>query len=137
MRELAYVALGSNLGDREGYLAFARQSIAALDGTAIVKASAVEETAPIGPAGQSPYLNQMIAISTELEPHDLLRALQAIEAGAGRVRTERWGPRTLDLDIVKYGERRIWDQELVVPHPALEDREFWQRELVELEGTGT
>lgn len=135
MRETVFVALGSNLGDRAGWLALARRCIAELPGTAIVRESTVEETAPIGPPGQGPYLNQMIAISTDLEPHALLHALQDIERRAGRVRGERWGARTLDLDIVRFGNRAIADTELVVPHPALADRDFWRRELAELEAT--
>ena len=75
----------------------------------------------------------MVALETDLEPHELLRALQDIESRAGRVRTERWGPRTLDLDIVRFGNRVISDPVLVVPHPGLPDREFWQRELAMLE----
>jgi 2-amino-4-hydroxy-6-hydroxymethyldihydropteridine diphosphokinase len=75
----------------------------------------------------------MIAIETELGPHDLLRALQSIERGEGRVRAERWGPRTLDLDIVKFGEQHINDASLVIPHPGLRDRAFWQREVASLE----
>jgi len=81
---------------------------------------------------QPPYLNQMVLLETRLDPHRLLAALQAIERDRGRVRGERWGPRTLDLDIVRFGERRIDDPDLVVPHPELPNRDFWQRELSEL-----
>jgi 2-amino-4-hydroxy-6-hydroxymethyldihydropteridine diphosphokinase len=131
-RELAFVALGSNLGDRAGYLAQARKAMAALPGTKIVAESTVEETAPIGPPGQGAYLNQMVALETSLAPHELLSRLQAIEQAAGRVRTQRWGPRTLDLDIVQFGDRTIRDPDLVVPHPELPNRDFWQRELSQL-----
>jgi 2-amino-4-hydroxy-6-hydroxymethyldihydropteridine diphosphokinase len=131
-RELAFVALGSNLGDRADYLAQARRAMAALPGTRIVAESEVEETAPIGPVGQGPYLNQMVALETGLTPHELLSQLQAIEHAAGRVRTQRWGPRTLDLDIVQFGDRTIRDPDLVVPHPELPHRDFWQRELSQL-----
>src|SRR3954462_7500554 len=119
MKDVVYIALGSNLGDRAAYLSFARQPIAKLPHTTIVAASDVEETPPLGPPAQSPYLNQMVAVETELGPHDMLRALQAIEDRAGRTRAERWGARTLDLDIVKFGERVISDDSLTVPHPAL------------------
>ena len=132
MMEIAFVALGSNLGDRAGYLTQARKAIAALPGTRIVAESDVEETAPIGPPGQGPYLNQMVALETRLTPHELLSELQAIEHAAGRVRTQRWGPRTLDLDIVQFGTRTIRDPDLVVPHPELPHRDFWQRELSQL-----
>ena len=132
MREVAFVALGSNLGDREAHLSFARTEIAALTETRILDATAPEETPPFGPAGQPAYLNQMLAIETAMNPHALLAALQDIERRAGRTRTVRWGPRTLDLDIVQFGERTIADDRLVIPHPGLKDRDFWQRELEQL-----
>jgi 2-amino-4-hydroxy-6-hydroxymethyldihydropteridine diphosphokinase len=133
MVDVAYVALGSNVGDRPRHLAVAREAIARLPGTKVLAETPVEETEPFGPQNQDPYLNQMIAIETELEPHDLLHALQQIEHHEGRVRAERWGPRTLDLDIVKFGDKTIHDVSLVVPHPGLRDRAFWQRELSLLE----
>jgi 2-amino-4-hydroxy-6-hydroxymethyldihydropteridine diphosphokinase len=132
MAEVAFVALGSNLGDRHHTLAQARAALAALPATRLLGASAIEETAPIGPAGQGPYLNQMVALETALEPHALLDALLAIEAQAGRIRGQRWAPRTLDLDIVRYGNRVIDTDRLTVPHPELGARDFWQRELEEL-----
>ncbi|HEY0997981.1 MAG TPA: 2-amino-4-hydroxy-6-hydroxymethyldihydropteridine diphosphokinase [Gemmatimonadaceae bacterium] len=128
------MALGSNLGDRATFLAGAREAMAALPGTRLLAASRVEETAPIGPVAQGPYLNQMVALGTQLSPHALLDALLRIEVAAGRVRAERWGPRTLDLDIVRHGERRLRDERLVVPHPGLASRDFWRRELAELQG---
>ena len=132
MREVAYIALGSNLGGREQHLAFALDEIGRLPGTRILDATTPEETPPFGPAGQGPYLNQMIAVETELAPHELLSALQDMERRAGRTREVRWGPRTLDLDIVKFGGRTIRDERLEVPHPGLGQREFWQRELRQL-----
>jgi 2-amino-4-hydroxy-6-hydroxymethyldihydropteridine diphosphokinase len=132
--EIAYVALGSNLGDRAGYLSAARAALAALPGSELVAASDVEETAPLGPPDQPAYLNQMVALRTTLEPLALLQQLQAIERANGRVRTVRWGPRTLDLDIVRFGERRIERPDLVVPHPELPHRPFWHRELGQLRG---
>jgi 2-amino-4-hydroxy-6-hydroxymethyldihydropteridine diphosphokinase len=131
--ERAFVALGSNLGDREGHLAAARAALAALPRTRLVAASRVEETAPLGGMDQPPYLNQMVALETALEPRALLAACQAIERSRGRVRTERWGARTLDLDIVRYGDRRVAEPDLIIPHPQLPHRDFWQRELAELE----
>ena len=133
MRDVAYIALGSNLGDRERHLAVARAAIARLPDTTVLAETTPEETEPIGPVEQGPYLNQMVAIETELEPHALLDALLAIERNAGRVRAERWGPRTLDLDIVKFEQQAVSDDSLTVPHPALPDRDFWQRELDALE----
>jgi 2-amino-4-hydroxy-6-hydroxymethyldihydropteridine diphosphokinase len=133
MADVAYVALGSNVGDRQRHLAVAREAIARLPGTKVLAETPVEETEAFGPPNQDPYLNQMIAIETELEPHDLLHALQRVERREGRVRAERWGPRTLDLDIVKFGDQTIHDALLVLPHPGLRDRTFWQRELSLLE----
>ena len=132
-RERAYVALGSNLGDRAAHLAAGRAGLAALPDTALIAASSIEETMPLGGLEQPPYLNQMVLLETALSPHALLRGCQEIEAARGRARTSRWGARTLDLDIVKYGERRVNDSSLVVPHPELPNRDFWQRELAELE----
>ena len=132
VRDIAYVALGSNMGDRDAYLSQGRAGLAALPRSRVIALSSVEETAPIGPAGQGPYLNQMAAIETELSPRELLTELQRIEADAGRVRTERWGRRTLDLDIVAMRTQRSDDPECRVPHPELPNREFWRRELAEL-----
>ena len=131
--ERAYVALGSNLGDRAAQLAAARAALAALPGTALISASDVEETAPLGGLAQPPYLNQMVLLETRLSPRELLDACHAIERAAGRVRTTHWGPRTLDLDIVRFGERRVAEPDLIIPHPELPNRDFWQRELAELQ----
>jgi len=132
MIDVAYIALGSNVGDRYGYLARARAAIGALSKTLIVGESSIEETAPVGPVAQGPYLNQMIAVETSLSPHELLAELQAIELREGRIRAERWGPRTLDLDIVRFGHQSVDDANLRLPHPELPNRDFWQRELAEL-----
>ncbi|MBI4541695.1 MAG: 2-amino-4-hydroxy-6-hydroxymethyldihydropteridine diphosphokinase [Gemmatimonadetes bacterium] len=130
--ERAAIALGSNLGDRERVLGRAREAIGRLPGTRVVGASRVEETEPLGPVPQGPYLNQMLLVETALEPRELLEALLAVEREEGRARSERWGPRTLDCDIVLFGERSITEAGLTVPHPELPHRGFWQRELAEL-----
>jgi 2-amino-4-hydroxy-6-hydroxymethyldihydropteridine diphosphokinase len=130
--ERVYVALGSNLGDRAGHLAAAREALATLPDTAVVAASAVEETAPLAGLPQPPYLNQMLLLETRLGPRELLEACQEIEHAQGRVRGERWGARTLDLDIVQYGRRRVTEPDLIIPHPELPNRDFWLRELAEL-----
>jgi 2-amino-4-hydroxy-6-hydroxymethyldihydropteridine diphosphokinase len=129
----AYVALGSNLGDRAAHLAAARAALDALPDTRVVAASAVEETAPLGGKAQPAYLNQMVLLETRLEPRALLEACQAIERAEGRVRTERWGSRTLDVDIVRFGQRRVAEPDFIIPHPELANRDFWQRELAELQ----
>ena len=129
---MAYIALGSNLGDRAARLARARAAIAALPETRLLAESRVEETAPVGPVAQGPFLNQMVAVETGLAPRALLEALQGIEREAGRVRDVRWGPRTLDLDIVLFERQRVDEADLVVPHPELPRRDFWRRELEEI-----
>jgi 2-amino-4-hydroxy-6-hydroxymethyldihydropteridine diphosphokinase len=133
--ERAYVALGSNVGDRDAHLAHARTRLAQLPGTRVVAVSRVEETVPIGPVAQPPYLNQMVLLETSLGPEDLLKFCRVIEAERGRERRERWGPRTLDLDIVRYGARSVQEPDLTIPHPELPNRRFWQREIEEIETT--
>ena len=132
------MALGSNIGDRDAHLAHARERLNALPGTRLIAASRVEETAPIGggPVAQGPYLNQMVLLETSLSPADLLAQCLAIEAerGRDRKRGQRWGPRTLDLDIVRYGARIVREPNLTIPHPELPNRDFWQREIAELDG---
>jgi 2-amino-4-hydroxy-6-hydroxymethyldihydropteridine diphosphokinase len=132
VRDVAYIALGSNLGQREVFLAQARRAIAALAKTKVVGQTEAEETSPIGPVVQGPFLNQMLAIETELSPQDLLAELKRIEIDAGRVRTTRWGPRTLDLDIVLFEKQSVREPGLTVPHPELSNRDFWLRELASL-----
>jgi 2-amino-4-hydroxy-6-hydroxymethyldihydropteridine diphosphokinase len=134
VRDVAYIALGSNLGDRHGYLARARAALGALPDSRIVAESTIEETAPIGPADQPNYLNQMVALETELSPRELLSRLLEIEQQEGRRRDVRWGPRTLDLDIVRYELQTYDDADLHVPHRELSNRDFWRRELIELRG---
>ena len=135
--DLVYVALGSNLGDRAAHLAYARQRLATLPGTRVDATSRVEETAPIGPVPQGAFLNQMVRLETTLTPRELLGHLHAIEAERGRERQPgvRWGPRTLDLDIVRWGERRVREPDLTIPHPELPHRDFWLREIAELDAT--
>lgn len=135
MKDVAYIALGSNLGRREVFLAEAVRQIGALPGTRVLAETVVEETAPIGPVAQGPFLNQMIAIETELSPQELLNGLQRIEAEAGRERATRWGPRTLDLDIVLFEHQSVTEPGLTVPHPELSNRDFWLRELTALRST--
>ena len=135
--ERVYVALGSNLGDRAAHLTRARARLAELPGTRLIAESTIEETAPLGPVRQGPFFNQMVLLDTTLEPEQLLAHCRAIEAEAGRVRHERWGPRTLDLDIVRFGDRVVSTPALVVPHPELPNRDFWARELAELDAVVT
>jgi 2-amino-4-hydroxy-6-hydroxymethyldihydropteridine diphosphokinase len=132
--ELAYVALGSNVGDRMAQLDRARSAISMLPATRLAALSSIEETAPLGGMAQAPYLNQMAAVRTLLSPDTLLQALHGIERALGRLRGARWGARTIDLDLVRYGDRRTDSPALRLPHPGIESRDFWQRELAELDG---
>lgn len=130
---IAYIALGSNLGDRRKYLDAAIERLRARSGVAVTKVSTYHETEPVGgPAGQSKYLNAVAQIRTTLEPRSLLRTLLAIEADMGRVRTERFGPRTIDLDVLLYGVAIINEDDLNVPHPRMHEREFVLAPLVEI-----
>jgi dihydroneopterin aldolase/2-amino-4-hydroxy-6-hydroxymethyldihydropteridine diphosphokinase len=124
----AILALGSNLGDRAGFLRHAVRHAGVL-----VAQSQVYETAPIGgPGGQGPYLNMVIAVDTPLDPYALLRRNQRIEASAGRERKVHWGPRTLDIDILFYDDVRIDSPGLVVPHPRITERRFVLAPLAEV-----
>jgi 2-amino-4-hydroxy-6-hydroxymethyldihydropteridine diphosphokinase len=105
-----------------------------LPATRLAALSSIEETAPLGGMAQAPYLNQMAAVRTRLSPDTLLQALHGIERALGRLRGARWGARTIDLDLVRYGDRRTDSPALRLPHPGIESRDFWQRELAELDG---
>ena len=131
--EVAMIALGSNLGDRDAHLAHARRRIAAFPGTRLLAESAIEETMPLGGMAQSPYLNQVVAVATSMAPRELLAALRAVEDECGRTREGRWEARTLDCDLVSYGDVRSDDAELTLPHPGLAARDFWQREVAAVE----
>jgi 2-amino-4-hydroxy-6-hydroxymethyldihydropteridine diphosphokinase len=120
----AYVALGSNLGDRAAHVAAAVTALGALPGTRLIAVSATYETAPVGPAGQQNYFNAVAALATSLAPLTLLDHLLAIEQARGRVRRERWGPRTLDLDLLLHGGTVLDDPRLTLPHPRLLERAF-------------
>ena len=135
-----HVALGSNVGDRLGHLAEARAAIARLPGTRVERQSAVLETDPVGPPGQGPYLNAVDCVVTTLAPRALLEALLAIERVRGRDRAheQRHGPRTLDLDVLTYGDAfpggpaRIDVPGLQVPHPRMLERAFVMVPLAEV-----
>lgn len=133
MTTLALVALGSNLGNRRALLAAARSALTLVRGTRLVAATAVEETAPFGTGAQGAYLNQMVAVRTALAPLALLAELQRIESSLGRRRGIRWGARTIDLDIVRFGRVSSSSRDLVLPHPGLPSRDFWRREAAALD----
>ncbi len=120
----AYLALGSNLGDRFAHLQFAVDALGASGDVDLVAVSRVYETAPVGGPPQDAYLNAVVALDTALEPHTLLALAQRIERDAHRVRIERWGPRTLDVDVLMYDEVRMDDPDLTLPHPRMRERGF-------------
>ena len=132
----AFVALGSNLGDRVAMLALGRRELAALPDTTLRAETAPEETAPLGGMAQPTYLNQMVLLDTRLAPLVLLAACHRIEEQAGRTRSDAWASRTLDLDVVRYADLLCDTPTLVLPHPGLRDRLFWAREVATLESHG-
>lgn len=130
----AFVALGANLGDRLATVEAAVEAIDDLDQVTVRDVSGVYETLPVGGPSQDPYLNAVVRIDTDLGPHEFLGELQLIEAAFGRDRSseERWGPRTLDLDILLFGDQQLDTPDLVVPHPRLHERAFALVPLVEV-----
>lgn len=130
------IGLGSNLGDRQAHLDEAVAALRATPGVAVHAVSSSHETTAIGgPGGQRPFLNAAATLGTTLEPHELLGVLQAIEARAGRVRVVRWGERTLDLDLLLYGDQILATPELVLPHPRMAVRRFVLAPLAEIAPT--
>jgi 2-amino-4-hydroxy-6-hydroxymethyldihydropteridine diphosphokinase len=127
-----YVGVGSNLGDRWGHLAHAARALRSASRVAVAAASRVWDAAPLGPP-QPRYLNAVLELESELPPLDVLDLLQEIERAAGRVRTGvRWAARTLDLDLLLYGDAVVRQPRLVVPHPDLVARRFVLAPLAEL-----
>jgi 2-amino-4-hydroxy-6-hydroxymethyldihydropteridine diphosphokinase len=127
----AFLGIGSNLGDRLAHLQGAVDGLADNDGIDVVAVSAVYETDPVGP-DQPDYLNAVVAVDTTLVPRALLEVGQRLEARAHRVRGERWGPRTLDVDVLFYGDEQIDEPDLVVPHPRWNERDFVLAPLADL-----
>jgi len=127
----AYVAVGSNLGDRWGRLAQAARALRSAPGVAVLRASRVWDTAPIGPP-QPRYLNAVLEIETTRTPASLLALLREVEAAAGRTRDVHWGARTLDLDLLLFGDLVVREPGLTLPHPGLAGRRFVLAPLAEL-----
>ena len=130
----AYVGLGANLGDREATIRRAVALVDELGGVAVVGVSSLRETEPWGPVEQPRYLNGAVALETDLRPRELLDALLDVERRLGRARDdeERWGPRTIDLDLLLYGHLVLDEPGLDVPHPRLHERRFALEPLAEL-----
>ena len=129
----AHVALGSNLGDRMANLDAAVRALDADDHTHVMAVSRVYETEPVGGPEQGPYLNAVAVLETDRDPHSLLDLLLLTEDRLGRVRTERWGPRTADLDLILYDGPPVNDPDLVVPHPRARERAFVLVPLMEVD----
>jgi 2-amino-4-hydroxy-6-hydroxymethyldihydropteridine diphosphokinase len=127
-----HLSLGSNLGDRAANLRAALDALDRLDGVAVWAVSHAYETEPVGKTDQPEFLNVAAEIETDLEPLELLNAVKGIEADLGRVPAERWGPRTIDIDIVLWGPRIEATERLALPHPEFRKRAFVLTPLAEL-----
>jgi 2-amino-4-hydroxy-6-hydroxymethyldihydropteridine diphosphokinase len=120
----AYLGIGSNLGDRQAYLQLAVDRLAATEGVRVTAVSPVYETDPVGGPVQDDFLNAVVAVETDLAPRALLAACEAAEAAAARVRDVRWGPRTLDVDVLWIDGVTSTDPVLTIPHPRMAERAF-------------
>ena len=132
LRHKVWLALGSNLGDRDGYLAAAREALAKA-GITPIRESHVAETEPVGITDQPRFLNQVLEAETTLEPRALLEQIKGIEQELGRQRRERWGPREIDIDILRYDGQHVDEPGLTIPHPELANRPFLIALLEEME----
>jgi 2-amino-4-hydroxy-6-hydroxymethyldihydropteridine diphosphokinase len=129
----AYIGLGANLGDRRASLERAVALLGEQPDVCVVARSVLRETQPWGRVDQPPFLNGVVSLDTSLAPRALLDVLLAVEQRLGRVRGERWGPRTIDLDLLLYGSESVDEPGLVVPHPRLHERAFVLEPLAELD----
>ncbi len=129
---LCYIGIGSNLGDREKYIESAIEKLREIKGIEVKRASNIYETDPVGGPRQGKYLNGALELETEFEPRELLAKLQAIENELGRKRLVKNAPRTIDLDILLYGDKKIDEPGLKIPHPRMREREFVMKPLKEI-----
>jgi len=120
----AYIGVGSNLGDSRARVRAAFDALAAMPRTRLLSRSRLYRTRPFGPVQQGDFINAAAGLETQMSARELLAAIRGIEAAAGRVRDQRWGPRTLDLDLLVYGTERIDSPELTLPHPGIAERGF-------------
>lgn len=128
----AFLGLGSNLGDRLANLQRAVDALGAEAGVRVTRCSRVWETEPVGGPEQPDFLNAVVSIETQIEPHDLLAACNRVEILLGRARDIRWGPRTIDIDVLLFDDRTIDDPTITVPHPRMCERAFVLMPLLEL-----
>ncbi|MGQ9647020.1 MAG: 2-amino-4-hydroxy-6-hydroxymethyldihydropteridine diphosphokinase [Thermodesulfobacteriota bacterium] len=133
MRHIAYIGIGSNLGDKVDQCESAIAEILKVDQNKLLAKSSYFKTKPVGYADQGWFINGAIKIETELEPLQLLRNLKRIESQLGRQETVRWGPRTIDLDILFFDDRAIRTDELQIPHPLAQERQFVLVPLAEID----
>jgi 2-amino-4-hydroxy-6-hydroxymethyldihydropteridine diphosphokinase len=129
----AFVGIGSNLGDREAHLSRAIELLSAEDDIEVTAVSQIRETEPVGPVEQGLFLNGALRVETVLAPRELLDCLLDVEQRLGRVRRERFGPRTIDLDLLLYGDEVVDEPGLTVPHPRLTERRFALEPLADLD----
>lgn len=129
---LAYLGLGSNMGDREAQIEAALKAIGVLPSTRVLRASPLYESAPWGPVEQPNYLNMVVEVETGLDPRALLEGCKEIERKQGRLDGERWGPRPIDIDILLYGDETLKFSGLKVPHPRMWARRFVLLPLADL-----
>ncbi|WOJ91860.1 2-amino-4-hydroxy-6-hydroxymethyldihydropteridine diphosphokinase [Congregibacter variabilis] len=129
-----FIGLGANLGNSHKTLQQAADKLENLSSTRAAGRSCIYRSAPVGPPGQPDYLNAVVALDTELPPLTLLTSLQKLEQEAGRERSVRWGPRTLDLDILIYGDAVLESERLTIPHPRLFERNFVLAPLADIVG---
>jgi 2-amino-4-hydroxy-6-hydroxymethyldihydropteridine diphosphokinase len=130
----AYLGIGSNVGERRSFCRRAVKELAALDGVRILATSSLYETSPLGGPPQRSFVNMVVKVDTELEPRALLESCKSIETRLGRERSEmRWGPRVIDIDILSYGEEKLNEPGLEIPHPRMSYRRFVLVPLLEID----
>jgi len=127
-----YIGVGSNIGDRQRFIDSSIVELKKVPGVSVTRLSSIYETLPVSDIPQGKYLNGVIEIDTSIGPKALLKELSKIEEGLGRKRTLKYAPRTIDLDILYYGDERVNEKGIVIPHPRIADREFVLKGLREL-----
>ena len=133
MKHIAFIGLGSNIGDKVEHCRKAVSSVLALDNHRLLARSSLYRTQPLGYTAQDWFVNGVIKVETDLRAHGLFRSLKALESSLGRRETFRWGPRMIDLDLLFFDDEQIHSEELVVPHPRLHERQFVLIPLAEIE----
>lgn len=129
----AYISIGSNMGNRYNYLKGAVEQLTSHSRIEVTAISSIYETDPIGYTDQEPFLNMVIKVNTPLSPHELLLEIQKVENDLGRKREIKWGPRTLDLDILLFNNENIETEKLIIPHPRMHERSFVLVPLMEID----